>query len=237
VTDRRRFPIGLTIATLIGLAILIALGVWQLQRLTWKESLLARIAAFETAPAQPLADVLARGRAEEFMRVTAVCPGLSSAAFVEVFSVRDGGAGSRLISPCRIEGTDGRQILVDRGFVADIISARPPVLQSADPVAVTGLLRTGDKGNAFTPPSSRGHFYSRDLVGIAAALGVPLPESFFLMAESSTNPEWEALVPSPLPAEITNRHLEYALTWFGLAAALVGVYAALLWRRGSKGGR
>ena len=57
------------------------------------------------------------------------------------------------------------------------------------------------------------------------------PAPVFLMAETSTNPGWQALVPAPLPAEITNRHLEYALTWFGLAAALAGVYAALLFKR------
>ena len=51
------------------------------------------------------------------------------------------------------------------------------------------------------------------------------------MAETSSNPEWPALIPEPLPLDIPNRHLEYALTWFGLAAALAAVYAALVRRR------
>ena len=56
------------------------------------------------------------------------------------------------------------------------------------------------------------------------------------MAETPTNPEWAALVPAPIPAEIANRHLEYALTWYGLAAALLGVYAAMLLRAFRRGG-
>ena len=51
------------------------------------------------------------------------------------------------------------------------------------------------------------------------------------MAETASNPEWAALKPAPIPTDIPNNHLSYAITWFGLAAALVGVYAALLWRR------
>ena len=58
-----------------------------------------------------------------------------------------------------------------------------------------------------------------------------LAAGLILMAETSTNPDWKALDPQPLPAEIPNRHLEYALTWFGLAAALACVYAATLWKR------
>jgi surfeit locus 1 family protein len=65
---------------------------------------------------------------------------------------------------------------------------------------------------------------------MARALHVSRPAPLMLMAETSTNPEWKALIPQPLPAEISNRHLEYALTWFGLAGALMAVYAAMLWR-------
>jgi surfeit locus 1 family protein len=51
------------------------------------------------------------------------------------------------------------------------------------------------------------------------------------MAETSSNPEWKALKPIALPAQISNRHLEYAVTWFGLALTLAGVYAAMLFKR------
>jgi surfeit locus 1 family protein len=66
---------------------------------------------------------------------------------------------------------------------------------------------------------------------MAKALNAAEPAPLFLMAETSTNPGWKALDPAPLPLHIPNRHLEYALTWYGLAAVLLGVYAAMLFRR------
>jgi surfeit locus 1 family protein len=125
-------------------------------------------------------------------------------------------------------------VLVDRGFVADTISARPPS-DPADrrPVAVTGVLRAPDARNFAAPPDevANRRFYTRDVAAIAGVLGAAKPAPLFLFAETPTNPEWQALVPAPLPAEISNRHMEYALTWFGLAATLACIYAAMLWRR------
>jgi surfeit locus 1 family protein len=63
---------------------------------------------------------------------------------------------------------------------------------------------------------------------MAQALKADNPAPYFLMAETSTNPDFPALKPAPAPADIPNNHLSYAITWFGLAGALVGVYAALL---------
>ena len=125
-------------------------------------------------------------------------------------------------------------MLVDRGFVGDDISARPPVDASVlAPIQVTGVFRAPEKASFVTPPNDQAanHWYSRDIAAMAAVLKADRPAPMFLMAETATNPEWKALIPAPLPADIPNRHLEYALTWFGLAAALVGVYAAMLWRK------
>lgn len=231
---RRRFPVGLTVAVGIALAILIGLGTWQLQRLHWKEGLLANIAALKAAPPRPIGPVLERLRTAEdgdFVRVTAVCPGLASAPFLELYTVRDGQAGARLISACRVAAGPYASVLVDRGFVADTVSARPPVAASDAPVTVTGVLRKPEHGNLFSPPNQPDRWYVRDAAAMAAQLQVRAPAPVFLMAETATNPDWPALQPAPLPSEIANRHLEYALTWYGLAAALVGVYAAMLLRR------
>lgn len=232
---RARFPVGLTIATAIALAILLALGTWQLQRLAWKRDLLARIEALQTAPAQPAGPVLdraAEGEGADFTRVTATCPGLAAAPFLELYAIRDGKAGARLISACPIDSAAYRTLLVDRGFVADTISARPPVNPSDEtPLAVTGVLRAPEPGNTFSPPNRPDRWFTRDVAAMAAVLGAPDPAPMFLMTETPTNPEWQALVPAPVPANIANRHLEYAVTWYGLAAALVGVYAAMLLRK------
>src|SRR3954464_16026968 len=106
--QRRGFPVGLTIATAIGVAILIALGVWQVQRLHWKEGLLAHIAALQSAKAVelgPVLDAQAKGRDVDFTRVQAMVPGLANAPFLELYSVREAGAGSRLILACEIPST------------------------------------------------------------------------------------------------------------------------------------
>ena len=217
-----RLPFGLSLAVGIGLIVLVSLGAWQLQRLAWKEDLLARVAALKSAPPQPLSKVLAQGLKADFTRVEADCPGLAKAKYLELFSVRDTGAGAL------------GSILVDRGFVGDTISARPLVDPSdTKPLHLIGVLRIPDRATFVTPPNevAANHWYSRNVAAMAQALNVERPAPLFLMAETSTNPEWTALKPAPIPAEISNRHLEYALTWFGLAAALAGVYVAVLWKK------
>lgn len=230
-----RFPLGLTVAVAIAFAILVVLGSWQLQRLTWKQNLLARIDALQAAPAQPLGPVLdriARGADADFTRVRAVCPGLAKAPFVELYSLRDGQAGVRLMSACRLDGAAYGSVLVDRGYVADTTSARPPVDPAdAAPLVLVGVLRAPEAGNRFSPPNTPARWYTRDVVAMATALKAPRPSPLVIMAETATNPDWKGLVPAPIPADIPNRHLEYALTWYGLAAALLGVYAAMLFRR------
>ncbi len=225
-----RFPIGLTIAAAIAMAILIGLGVWQLKRLAWKENLLAEIAARTRSAPVALAQGLASAKDPEFTRVFADCPALASARIVEVYSIRDGQAGSRLVSLCHPAA--GGAVLVDRGFVPDTVSARPSQAGNTGPVHIVGLLRKGDKAGPFTPVPQGGRFYSRDIPAIGKLLGAgPDLAPLMLSAESSSNPEWKALDPTPLPVDIPNRHLEYALTWFGLAGALAAVYGAMLVRR------
>lgn len=233
---RGRFPVGLTIATAIGLAILIALGVWQVQRLKWKEGLLAHIAALQSARAVdvgPVLDGLAHGRDVDFTRVKASCPGIAAAPFLELYGLREGQAGVRLISACRVESAAYRTVLVDRGFVPDTAAERPKVdPASTAPLEVVGVLRKPDKPTFVSPRNTPAHWFTRDVAAMARALGAASPAPVFLFAETATNPEVKALTPAPVPADIPNRHLEYAITWFGLAAALAGVYAAMLFRRG-----
>jgi surfeit locus 1 family protein len=236
MTSERRpgFPIGMTIAVAVCMAIMIALGVWQIQRMHWKEGVLAHVAALQHAAPVPAGPVLAADSDVDFRRVVLDCPGLGSAPYVELYGVRDGEAGSRLISACAVEAGPYRTVLVDRGFVRDTISARPPVdAVDAAPLRVAGVLRIPEKGNWFSPPNDPAgrRFYIRDAAEMAKVLGAPAPAPVFLLAETSTNPQWPALVPAPLPEDIPNNHLQYVLTWFGLAAALAGVYAAVLWRR------
>ena len=233
--DRARFPWGLTIAVVIAFAILIGLGTWQVQRLHWKQDLLAKVAALQAAQAHAIGPVLARvatGADADFTRVRVICPGLATAAFVELYALKDGQAGVRLMSACRLDGDTYGSVLVDRGFVADTVSARPPVDPSnVAALDLVGVLRTPEPGNRFSPPNTPARWYTRDLKAMAVALGAPRPAPLVIMVETATNPQWKGLIAAPIPADIPNRHLEYALTWYGLAAALLGVYAAMLFRK------
>lgn len=225
--SRARFPWGLTVATGLALILLCGLGTWQVQRLQWKEALIAEAEAAGKAPPAPLAVVLTAAD-PEFRKATIICPGLATAPFVELQTVQEAEVGARLVSACR-PGGQGMTFLVDRGFVSESISARPPVTVSDMPTGLTVELRHTPPPGAMAPPPSGQHFYARDTAAMARALGVTGPvDARTLYATTSSNPDWLALQPFAPPAAFANNHLGYALTWFGLALALVGTYVALL---------
>ena len=228
----RRFPWGLTIASALVFLVLISLGAWQVQRLQWKQGLITAAALAADRPAAPLAEVMASG-APEFRRVVVDCPGLASAPFVELRSIHEKEAGVRLISACPAgTGAGGGTWLVDRGFVADSISARPPVAASTVPVRIEAVVRAGSEPGPMAVAAEGMHFYARDNLSMAGALGVEGEVApWTLFAVTSSNPEWLALQPSAPPASFSNNHLAYAITWFGLALALIAFYIALLRRR------
>jgi len=225
----RRFPWILTLVTLPALAFLIGLGVWQVQRMQWKEGLIAQAEAAASAPPAPLEAVL-RATDPEFRKALIVCRGLATARYVELQSIHEGEAGSRLISVCRVPGV-ATPFLIDRGFISDAVSARPRVIEATMPLSLlVELRRTPRAGGGMTPAPSNNRFYARDSGAMATALGAANPSEFTLFALSSTNPEIAALIASAPPAAFANNHFGYALTWFGLAVALVGFYGALVWR-------
>lgn len=231
----KRFPWILTVLTVLGLILLIGLGVWQVERLKWKEGLIAAADAAAAKPPAQLEQVLAEGDLE-FRKALIVCPGLASAPFVELQSIHDGEAGVRLISACKPAGADFT-LLVDRGFVGDGVTARPRVVETTLPLVMVGEFRTFDKPGAMSPAPRDGRFYARDTAAMAKALNVtgPVrPEAVF--AITAVNPEFPALRPSAPPAAFSNNHFGYALTWLGLAIALAGFYVALLRRRTKKDG-
>jgi surfeit locus 1 family protein len=177
--------------------------------------------------------VLRAGGDLDFVRVAFDCPDLERRPTLRLFSVRGGVAGYRLIAACPAPGGGYSSILVDRGFTpleqADA-AARPG--RAVLPGPVVGVLRKGDKANFVTPKNrvAQNLWYSRDVPAMARQLRAAAPAPVYLMIEHPA-PTSGLPVPAPIPADIPNRHLEYALTWFGLAASLIGVYAAMLLRR------
>ncbi|HXQ12616.1 MAG TPA: SURF1 family cytochrome oxidase biogenesis protein [Caulobacteraceae bacterium] len=228
----RRFEIVPTIAAVIGIAILIGLGVWQIQRLHWKEAILARVAALENAPPRPLEPLLLRAAAGadvDYHRVQATCPELEIGPYLRLYAVWQGYGGYRIIAACPIAAGPYRAILVDRGFIAQGLplgGGRP----LTDPIV--GVLRKGDTRNFVTPANQprQNLWYWRDIPAMAAALGASAPAPSFLMLERPPPPPGGPTL-AAIPADIPNNHLQYAITWFGLALALAGVYLASLWTR------
>jgi surfeit locus 1 family protein len=217
----RRFPIGLTIATLIAFAILCVLGGWQIKRLAWKEDLLARIEALKTAPAQPLATIMARAEKGEdvgWTRVSVDCAAARPETLPLVYGVRDGDIVWRATAICKTSAAGYGAILLDLGVVTALTgqSAPTPVALAAPAQAVGVLMAPKQLGG--------------DRAATVARFAADKPAPYILMVETAT-PVPPGVTPAPLPAEISNRHLEYALTWFGLAVTLLFIYAAMLWRK------
>jgi surfeit locus 1 family protein len=196
---------------------------------------LQRIAALKTAPPEPMAPVLSRiadGVDINFVRVQVQCPSVQQTQALRLQSLHDHEIGYRLITVCPLDGGRYRSLLVDRGFAPMEQAARAaqpgPIVR--DPVV--GVLRRPD-GKTFVTPHNQPQqnlWYWRDIPAMAAALHAERPAPAVLMLERPTPPSgWPT--PVPLPGDIPNNHLGYAVTWFGLAAALAGVYLARLLRR------
>ena len=205
---------------LVGCAILIALGVWQLQRLAWKEGILAQISARLTDRPVPLPAAPDPAR-DKYLPVR-VAGRFTGPGIDVLVSVKEGGAGYRVIAAFQTE--DGRRVLIDRGFLPADQRARPRIAATA---ALLGTLHWPDETDSFTPPpdAARGIWFARDVPAMAAQLQT---EPVLIVAREATG---DGITPLPVdPRGIPNNHLNYALTWFSLAAVWAGMTGLLLWR-------
>ncbi|HEV7247033.1 MAG TPA: SURF1 family protein [Shinella sp.] len=227
-SPRARWP--LTGFLLLLVAVFLALGTWQVQRLFWKLDLIARVESRVHAEPVP-----APGRAEwpaispekdEYRRVTAT--GLfQHDKTVLVQAVTERGAGFWVLTPLRLP--DESTVVINRGFVP--ADKRDPAARvaseiAAGPVTVTGLLRISEPGGAFLrsndPANDR--WFSRDIAAIAAAKGLSSVAPYFIDADATPNPGGLPVGGLTVVA-FRNSHLVYALTWYALAAmSLVGIY-------------
>ena len=237
----KRFPIGLTLAAAIGLAVLLGLGAWQLRRLAWKQDLLARIAALQHAPARPLGEVLtgaARGGDIAFVRAAAECgPVTGASPAIYRYALRNGQVGWRLMAFCPLAGAPWSGIVLDRGLVGRFAGRMSPTEQAFPaPAKVAGVIRSpGTRGPLDAAPSRSADgawvLQSVDPAALALTAGPGArPAPYYLAVESET-PAPPGVTPAALPQDIPNNHFVYALTWFGLAAVLASIWASYVWRR------
>lgn len=217
----RRGFVATVIFGVIGLVILIGLGAWQLQRLEWKRGVLADINAAMAVDPVPLGDLQP---SDETAFTSVVMEGRIGAVELYVLvSSRDYGAGYRVIAP--FETTEGRSVLLDRGYVT--LDGRANFRPVREDVQVIGTLHIPDDRNSATPENDiEGNiWFARDVDQMAPILGT---EPVLVVARSDTG---QGVLPMPVdPAAIPNNHLSYAIQWFLFAAVWVGMTSALLWR-------
>ena len=214
------------VMTVVMLAMLLALGVWQVRRLAWKERILAEIAAAEAAPPVPLP-----AHPSPFVKVRITGrfrPDLAAHFAAEVKETTAGPEmGTELIVP--LERADGPPVLVDRGWIP--LSFPAHVSWPAGPVTVVGFVHAPDHPGLFTPRPEprRRRFYALDPAVIGAALGLREVAPFTLIAMGPLVQHVYPLPAQHLPRP-PNNHLVYAATWFGLAGALAMIFG--VWARG-----
>jgi len=225
-----------TLATLAALLVLVGLGTWQVERLRWKEALIAERDARLAAPAEMLpadADWPAWG----FRRVEV--RGTFRHDLEQLFGAngRAGQVGHHVLTP--LVRPDGSALLVDRGWVP-AEEAHPATRREGQvegPVTITGIARYRgeDTSNWFTPANQpeQAMWFSYDLPALEEALGLALLP---VVVEADDRPN-----PGGLPIgglsriALTNNHLQYAITWYGLALTLVVVYVSFSLRREGSG--
>ena len=229
------------LSALVVLAILLALGTWQLQRMAWKEGLIAQIAARAgAAPVAlpPEAEWPAWSPAADEFRRVRVTGRFRHALETRVHGLAPGDRpgtpfqGAYVLTPLAL--SDGTTVLVNRGFVPTELMepARRPAGQVAGEAEVTGLMRASELRGLFVPESDpvRGEWFVRDVPAIAAARGLARVAPFLVEADATPNPGgWPR--GGQLRLDLPNNHLNYAFTWYGIALCLVGVFSVFARRR------
>jgi len=228
----RRSLFWLSVWAALAFLLLLGLGFWQVERLGWKEALIAqRTSALDAAPVAP-PENLEDARALEFHPIHVSGHFLNDEEMPVSAISKRGEAGFHIVTPFLLE--NGETLLIDRGFVPVPFKSpdtREEGLIEGD-TTVTGLLRVPQHPGPFVPANdpARNTWFSVDITAMAKAQGIENMLPFYLDADASP-------VPGGYPAggqtetDLPNNHLQYAITWFALAAGLLGVYILFLRRR------
>jgi surfeit locus 1 family protein len=228
-----------TILTLAVLAALIGLGNWQLDRKAWKEGLIDTLSQRFSAPPSDLAPPQRWSNLspaeDEYRRVRFAAefvPGEEALIFTSGSAFRPdvSGPGYWVFAPARLAG--GGVVVVNRGFVPE--GRQDPATRAAGEVgalvAMVGVMRWPEAPGWFTPAADTGRnlWFVRDQLAIAAARHWGEVAPFFIELESPQPPGGLPRA-GPLTVNLANDHLQYAITWFGLAAVLAIAFA--FWAR------
>ena len=247
---RRRAVTGFAIFTLVMVAAFTGLGIWQLQRRVEKHALIALLnerlaAAPEALPAQSQWSSLTPGR-DEFRRIrfsATYAPLPDAMVYSAGSAVRDdvSGPGTWAFLPARL--ADGNTIVVNTGFVQNTMQDRAQQdravrrLITGDPVQLSGYIRFPESAGTLTPPESvaKRLWFTRDHLAMSRVLGWvedgKAIAPFYIDLEQPA-PESGIPKPGPLTVHLKDDHLQYAITWFTLAFAVVIAFG--VWWRGQR---
>ena len=238
-TARRRGVAGFGAFTLVMVALFVGLGVWQLQRRIEKHALIAalteRLAAAPGALPVPSQWTALTPERDEFRRVSFSAtyePRPDAMVYSSGSAVRDdiSGPGTWAFLPARLPG--GETVVVNAGFVQNTMQDRTQQdravtqLITSEPVMLTGYVRFPEAAGTLTPPENPAKrlWFTRDHLAMARALGwgeggrqvAPFYIDLEQPAPASGVPK-----PGPLQVHLKDDHLQYAITWFGLAGAVL----------------
>lgn len=216
---------------------LMALGTWQVERLQWKEQLLAEIEQRTHAAPASLAEIeqLWAGTHDVDYRTVSVTGRFVAGQERHYLATYSGMSGFYVYAPLQLD--DGRIVFINRGFVP--YDKKEPASRERSvegPVTIKGLARNplAAKPSSLVPDNDMkaNIYYWKDLPVMAAQSGVEQSRliPFFIDADRTPNP-------GGLPVggvtiiDLPNSHLQYAVTWYGLAATLLAVAGVSAWRR------
>ena len=224
----RRSRLATSAVALPVIALLLGLGTWQLERRAWKEALIASMAARTEAAPLPLDTALSMAPAErEWRRATTTGRFLHDRQVALYRVSLEGQAGYHVLTP--LDLGSGRHVVVNRGFVPEALAdpALRPGSEPAGELTVTGVLRGGEARGAFTNDNDpgRGGWYWIDLEALSRTMGVTLLP-VVIHADAGASGTWPRAGQARFRPR--NDHLNYALTWYGLAAAALVIYVLLL---------
>jgi surfeit locus 1 family protein len=242
---RRRWPgilFGLCVVAALG--VLVALGTWQLERKAWKEGLIAELDAKLSVKPTDLPPRERWGRlsaaTDEFRRVAfpaEFLKGEEALVYSSGSPLRPDatGPGYWVFAPARLLG--GSLVIVNRGFVPEG-KQNPETRKEGQPsgvVDIVGVMRWPEQRGQFTPSDepAKGLWFARDPAAMAEAKKWGAVAPFYVDQEGPPAPGGLPKV-GPLRASLPNNHLQYAVTWYGLALVIL-ISAVFFWRSRRRG--
>jgi len=216
MTRRMIFPL---VFGIVGTAILLSLGTWQVFRLQWKTQILHEIAtrlASDPVALPENSDPVG----DKYLRVMA--DGVIGAEELHVLAYGNGGPGFKVIAPMALD--NGRRVLLDRGFMPETAKN---TARTGGVANVVGVLVWPQETDGFVPAPNldKNIWFARDVELMAKALNT---EPVMISVTDSTLTE--GITPQAVSVNIANRHLEYVLTWYSMAIIWIGMTVYFLWR-------